>query len=105
MSAASRANYNGDRTMTTGLHARWLTAIQVIGIALIVSGCSNQNPEADAAAAAGQQQFEIVNIDGNLYQAGVRGMGGHTTVFLTTPDGCNSATGLVAVGLRLPREG
>ncbi len=73
--------------MTTGLPARWLTAIQVIGIALIVSGCSTENQGDNAGAAAGQQQFEIVNIDGDLYQAGVRGMGGHTTVFLVTPAG------------------
>ena len=78
--------------MTTNVCTRWLMAFQVIGIALIVSACSEQNQgattEATGDPAAGQQpQFEIVNIDGDLYQTGVRGMGGHTTVFLLTPAG------------------
>jgi glyoxylase-like metal-dependent hydrolase (beta-lactamase superfamily II) len=67
------------------------TVIQALGIAFFVSGCSTENPGAGGAAdgntAAGQPQFEIVNIEGDLYQAGVRGMGGHTTVFLVTPEG------------------
>lgn len=72
------------------LHAHGLTAIQAFGAMLIVSGCSTQTPGASSTVAGGtaaQQQFEIVNIDGGLYQAGVRGMGGHTTVFLVTSEG------------------
>jgi len=76
--------------MTKIIRSGWLTVTLALGIVLVVSGCSNENQEAgtetpgDAAAAP---PFEIVNIDGDLYQAGVRGMGGHTTVFLVTPEG------------------
>ena len=79
--------------MTVDHYARWLTTtVKMVGIALIVSACGNRNPGAGAPAEAGpaveQQPFEIVNIEGDLYQAGVRGgMGGHTTVFLVTPAG------------------
>ena len=79
--------------MTTNAFIRWLTAIQTIGIALIVSGCNAQDQGATIETAAGpatpqQPQFEIVNINGDLYQAGIRaGGGGHTTVFLVTPEG------------------
>ena len=79
--------------MTVDRYARWLTtAVKMVGIAVIVSGCGTRDPGADAPAegapATEQQPFEIVNIEGDLYHAGVRGgMGGHTTVFLVTPAG------------------
>ena len=31
--------------------------------------------------------YELINVEGNLYLAGVRGPGGHTTALLITPDG------------------
>ena len=31
--------------------------------------------------------YELINVEGNLYLAGVRGPGGHTTAVLVTPDG------------------
>jgi glyoxylase-like metal-dependent hydrolase (beta-lactamase superfamily II) len=77
--------------MTMNTPTRRLAPTLVIGIALIVAGCDAQDQgaatEPAAGPAAGQDQFEMVNISGGLYQAGVRGMGGHTTVLLVTDEG------------------
>lgn len=65
----------------------------IISLGFMVSACEPpaQEPQAAQPPAAPQQaaqpMYEIVNIEGNLYQAGVRGMGAHTTVFVVTPDG------------------
>ena len=71
---------------------RWLTAVRILGIGIVVSACGTEDPGTEApastSAAAPPPRFEIQNIEGDLYQAGVRGGGGgHTTVFLVTPDG------------------
>ena len=73
--------------MTINTPMRRLAPTLAIGIALIVSGCNAQDQGAATDPAAVQDQFEMVNIAGGLYQAGVRGMGGHTTVLLVTDGG------------------
>ena len=88
-----RLHTSKGRTMTSNAFTCWLTAIQVIGVALITSGCGPQDqgtttePAVGPAGGRQQDEFEMVNITGDLYQAGVRGMGGHTTVFMVTPEG------------------
>ena len=68
--------------------------LPLVGLIIVVSGCTNENQEGSgvteaepAAEATPAADYEIVNIRGNLYRAGVLGAGGHATAFLLTPDG------------------
>jgi len=58
---------------------RWLYLVLSFFIASQLHGQTQpKNPD---------DLYELVNVEGNLYLAGVRGPGGHTTAVLITPEG------------------
>jgi len=58
---------------------RWLYLVLSFFIASQLHGqTQSKNPD---------DLYELVNVEGNLYLAGVRGSGGHTTAVLITPEG------------------
>ena len=71
-----------------------LILLPLVGLMIVVAGCTNENQEGSGvteaeptAAATPAADYEIVNIRGNVYRAGVLGAGGHATAFLLTSDG------------------
>ena len=59
--------------------SRWLYLVLSFFIASQLHGQTLPNNADDL--------YELINVEGNLYLAGVRGPGGHTTVVLITPEG------------------
>ena len=94
------------------MKTQWKSSVAIVSIGFLISACGPPAPEQTAEPPApppqaAQPSYEIVNIEGNFYQAGVRGMGGHTTVFVVTPDArCDSGQLDVCetTPLRLGRE-